>query len=113
MADVQFDIRERCYDPDEVLETVRDGVVARLPKAGPVRLSEDSEDGNTAKLQPAVKGIQRKIDGTTEAVALPEIPDVPVYFASGNKITTTYGQKKGQEGWMVPAALGIDGWHQN
>lgn len=112
MADVQFDIRERFYDPDEVLETVKDAVLARLPKAGPVMLSEDSEDGHTAQLQPTVKGVQRKMDGTTEAVALPIVPDVPVHFMSGNGITTTYAQKKGQEGWMIPAALGIDGWHQ-
>lgn len=112
MADDLFDVRERFYDPDEVLETLKDAVLARLPKSGPVMLSEDSEDGHTAKLQPTTKGIQRKVDGTTEAVALPEIPDVPIHFMSGNGITTTYALKKGQEGWLNPAALGIDGWHQ-
>jgi hypothetical protein len=112
MADNLYDLRERLEDSDEVLETVKDAVLARLPKAGPVMLSEDSDDGHTAKLQPTVKGIQRKPDGTTEAVSLPQVPDVPVHFMSGNGITTTYAQKKGQEGWMIPAALGIDGWHQ-
>jgi hypothetical protein len=113
MADHALDIRERFEDLTEVLETVADAVLARLPKAGPVMLAEDSQDGHTAKLQPTTKAIQRKIDGTTTEVTLPVIPDVPVHFMGGGGITTTYGLKQGNEGFSVPAALGIDGWHQN
>lgn len=112
MADNAIDIRERFEDLTEVLETVIDGVMSRLPKAGPVMLSEDSADGHTAKLQPTTKAIIRKIDGTTEEVMLPVLPDVPVHFMGGGGITTTYGLKRGNEGFNVPAALGIDGWHQ-
>lgn len=113
MADHALDIRERFEDLTEVLETVADAVLARLPKAGPVMLAEDSKDGHTAKLQPTTKAIQRKIDGTTTEVTLPVIPDVPVHFMGGGGITTTFGLKAGNEGFSVPAALGIDGWHQN
>jgi hypothetical protein len=112
MADRSIDIRERFEDQTELLETVVDGVLSRLPKAGPVTLSEDSKDGHTAKLQPATKSVIRKPDGTTEEVTLPVIPDVPVHFMGGGGITTTFGLKSGNEGFSVPAALGIDGWHQ-
>ena len=112
MTDNVTDVRERFADLEEVFETIKDAVLARLPRSGPVMLSEDSQDGHTAKLQPTTKAIQRKIEGGMELVTLPEIPDVPIYYASGNDITTTFGQKKGQEGFIVPAALGIDGWHQ-
>lgn len=113
MADRSIDVRERFADETELLETVVDGVLARLPKAGPVTLSEDSQDGHTAKLQPTTKAVIRKPDGTTEEVSLPIVPDVPVHFMGGGGITTTYGLKQGNEGFSVPAALGIDGWHQN
>jgi hypothetical protein len=112
MTDRSIDIRERFEDQTELLETVVDGVLSRLPKAGPVTLAEDSKDGHTAKLQPTTKAVIRKPDGTTEEVTLPVIPDVPVYYASGNGITATFGQKQGQEGFNIPMALGIDGWHQ-
>lgn len=113
MADRSIDVRERFADETELLETVVDGVLARLPKAGPVTLAEDSQDGHTAKLQPTTKAVIRKPDGTTEEVSLPIVPDVPVHFMGGGGITTTYGLKQGNEGFSVPAALGIDGWHQN
>jgi len=112
MADRSIDIRERFEDQTELLETVVDGVLSRLPKAGPVTLAEDSKDGHTAKLQPTTKAVIRKPDGTTEEVTLPVIPDVPVHFMGGGGITTTFGLKSGNEGFSVPAALGIDGWHQ-
>lgn len=112
MAAEATDIRERFEDFTEVLETVAESVLARLPKSGPVTLSEDSQDGHTAKLQPATQAVQRMPDGTTQFLTLSEIPDVPVHFMGGNGITTTYGLKKGNEGFIVPAALGIDGWHQ-
>lgn len=112
MADRSIDIRERFEDQTELLETVVDAVFSRLPKGGPVMLSEDSKDGHTAQLQPTSKAIQRKPDGTTVEVTLPVIPDVPVHFMGGGGITTTFGLKAGNEGFSVPAALGIDGWHQ-
>lgn len=113
MADRSIDVRERFADETELLETVVDGVLSRLPKAGPVTLAEDSQDGHTAKLQPTTKAVIRKPDGTTEEVTLPVVPDVPVHFMGGGGITTTYGLKQGNEGFSIPAALGIDGWHQN
>lgn len=112
MADHAFDIRERFDDVTELLETVADSVMARLPKGGPVTLTEDSEDGHTAKLQPTAKAVIRKIDGTTELVTLPVLPDIPIHFMGGGGITTTHALKKGDEGLTVQAALGIDGWHQ-
>lgn len=112
MADALIDIRERFGDETELLETVIDRVFARLPKSGPVMLSEDSPDGHTAKLQPTTKALQRMPDGKTVEVALPVIPDVPVHFMGGGGITTTFALKAGNEGFSVPASLGIDGWHQ-
>lgn len=112
MANHAIDLRERFEDPTELLETVVDAVFSRMPKGGPVMLAEDSKDGHTAKLQPATKAIQRKPDGTTMEVTLPVLPDIPVHFMGGGGITTTFGLKAGNEGFSVPAALGLDGWHQ-
>lgn len=113
MSDNVIDVRERFADLEEVYETIKDAVLARLPRSGPVMLTDDSPDGHTVKLQPLTKATQRQIGGGMQAVTLPVLPDVPVHFMSGSGITTTYGLKKGQEGWHIPAALGIDGWHQN
>lgn len=112
MASEATDIRERFADLTELLETVVDSVLARLPKAGPVTLSKDSEDGHTVEVQPATKAVQRNPDGTTQFLTLSPVPDLPVHFMGGNGIWSTFGLKQGNEGFIAPAALGIDGWHQ-
>jgi hypothetical protein len=107
-----FDIRERYSDPDEIMETMKDAVRAQSRTSIPVSVVEDSEDGHTVRLQPLVKAIVRKPDGTTEAVQLPVLPDIPIHHSGGGGVTTTHAHKKGDEGWIVVSDASIDAWHQ-
>lgn len=113
MADGKvLDPRYRWNDPDELLETLKDAVRQQSRTSIPVSVVEDSEDGHTIKLQPLVKAIIRKSDGTTEAVALPVLPDVPIHHPGGGGVTTTNAHKKGDEGWIIVSDASIDSWHQ-
>lgn len=112
MSDVFFDLRERFPDPDEILETVKDAARQSIRSSIPVSLVEDSEDGHTVKLQPLIKAIVRKPDGSTVAVQLPELPDIPIHHIGGGGVTMTHAHKKGDEGWIVVSDYSIDAWHQ-
>jgi hypothetical protein len=112
MADKDFDVRERFYDPDELLETIKDAARSQIRSSIPVSLVEDSDDGHTVKLQPLIKAIIRTPDGSTKAVQLPVLPDIPIHHTGGGGVTMTHAHKKGDEGWIVVSDYSIDAWHQ-
>jgi hypothetical protein len=111
MSDV-FDVRERFFDFDEVLETLKDAVQSKIKKAMPVIVMEDSTDGHTVKLQSALKAAQRMPDGTTKLVEMPPLPDIPIHHIGGGGITLTHGIKKSDEGILIVSDAGINFWHQ-
>lgn len=107
-----LDLRTRFADPDELLETIKDAVRQQTRTSIPVSVVEDSEDGHTVKLQPLIKAIVKKPDGTTEAVTLPVLPDIPIHHIGGGGTTMTHAHKKGDEGWIIVSDASIDAWHQ-
>lgn len=107
-----FDQRLRFNDPDELLETIKDAVRSQMRTSIPVSVTEDSTDGHTVKLQPLVQAIIRLPNGTTKAVTLPILPDIPIHHTGGGGVTLTHAHKKGDEGWIIVSDASIDAWHQ-
>lgn len=107
-----MDLRFRFDDETELLETVRDAVLNGLHIAIPVMVSEDSADGHTVKLKALVKSVQKMPDGSEKLIELPEFGDVPIQFASGGGVTTTFPIKKALEGIYLISSRGFDAWHQ-
>lgn len=113
MPDQSFiDLRERFTDQEEFVQTVKDAVRSSIRSSIPVMVSEDSEDGHTVKLQPLIKAIVRLPNGSTKAVTLPILPDIPIHHIGGGGVTQTHAHKKGDEGWIVVSDASIDAWHQ-
>ncbi|MBB5762171.1 hypothetical protein HNR01_001791 [Methylorubrum rhodesianum] len=107
-----MDLRYRFDDDTELHETIRDAVLSGLHIAIPVGVSEDSKDGHTVKLKALVKAVRRKPDGSKELVEMPPFSDVPIQFASGGGMTSTFPIKAGEEGIYLVSSRGFDAWHQ-
>lgn len=67
----------------------------------------------TAVVQPAIKGIFRLKDGSSQVVQMPQCLDVPVFFPGGGGFTLTFPVKAGDEGLLVFSSRCIDAWWQN
>lgn len=108
-----MDLRTRFAESDdtELFETIVDAVHAKVRTAIPVRVSEDSADGHTVKLQALVKARMRQPDGSEKLVSLPPLADVPIHYPSGGGSTFTHPVKKGDEGMILLADRSIDAWH--
>jgi hypothetical protein len=69
-------------------------------------------DGQHATFQPTVKSIQRNPDGTTTAVDLPVLPNVPMQFPGGGGVSMTFPVKTGDEALVTFSSRPVDAWHQ-
>jgi hypothetical protein len=106
--------KERWEDiQNGVNETINRGL-SRLWTAMPVVVVEDSPDGHTVKVQPAINGVHYNAkDGTYSSINMPQLQDVPVHFPQAGGIVHTFPIKKGDEGIIVFGARCIDGWWQS
>lgn len=107
------DVRARFEDSEEALAASHDGRQADLWTAVPIIFESYDPKTGTASVQPAIKSIVRKSDGTSEAVNLPLIQDAPVHFPGGGGATMTFPIKKGDEGMAIISSRSLDGWHQS
>jgi hypothetical protein len=91
-----------------ISEAVRDMVehyfIANHSAPMPVSVTEDS-DGHTVKIQPQVKKVIMKHDGTWENVDIAALHDIPINFHGGGSMVTTYGVKKNTDGLFHPNVL--------
>lgn len=106
-----MDPRFRWDDYTEILEALQDDVLARVRTAIPVRLVEDS-DGHTVKLQPLIKAVRKKPDGTTEQVSLPVLSNVPIQHGGGGGVSLTHPHKGNDEGIFLICHRSLDAWFQ-
>lgn len=106
--------REFYDDPEEGFRAAWAGIRAHMWTALPVFFSQDSADGHTGTLQPAVK---RPDDDTSFATTtfsdLTILPTAPIHHPGGGGITSTFPSKAGDEGIAIFASRSIDGWHQS
>jgi len=67
----------------------------------------------TVTAQPVTKAQAQNPDGSFSWIALPILPDVPVYFPEGGGVTLTFPIKSGDEALVVIANRCIDAWWQS
>lgn len=105
-----MDPRERFSSLEEGVRAAVLGIRAQMWTALPGILV--SYDAATAKaqVQPAVKSVRRKQDGSLEYMTIPVLPDVPVHFPHGGGYTLTLPLAAGDEVLLVFSARNIDGW---
>lgn len=110
-----MDVRERWPHGEAALEefvlSILDRRQSEMHTAMPVRVVKDS-DGHTVALQPLIKRVMKKPDGSTELIDYPTLSDVPVQFASGGGVTTTHPIKEKDEGIAIIASRAFDNWFQ-
>lgn len=99
------------YDLEEVIRSIVETEIRKMP--GPMPCKIVSFDGKRAAVQPQVKAIQRKPDGTFEQVSYPVLADMPVNFPGANGLSMTWPLKPGDEVWWMPAARSLDSWDQS
>lgn len=109
----QSDIREQLNDPEELLRTAIDSVLAGKFGSLPVMAVEDSKDGNTVKLKVLTKIPVQGPDGKTQWKELPEIEDVVAQHPGAGGITNTFPIKKGDVGTVSFQSKGISNWHES
>jgi len=108
-----MDIRERLHDQEESLRAMLDGFQAKIWTAIPASISTVHADGQHATFQAGIKSIVRNPDGTTTAVDLPVLPDVPLHFPSGGGVTMTFPVKSGDEALLIFSCRPTDAWQQS
>jgi len=106
-----MDPRFQWDDSTETLEALADDLAARIRISIPVKLTKDS-DGHTVSLQPLIKAVQKKPDGSLSLVSLPMISDIPIQHGGGGGVTVTHPHKEGDEGVFLFSHRSIDAWHQ-
>jgi hypothetical protein len=67
----------------------------------------------TVTAQPTIKAQAQNPDGSFQWIALPILPDVPVYFPEGGGVTLTFPIQSGDEALVVIANRCIDAWWQS
>lgn len=111
-----MDVRERWPHGEAALEefvlSILDRRQSEMHTAMPVRVIKDS-DGHTVGLQPLIKRVMKKPDGSTELIDYPTISDVPVQFASGGGVTITHPIKEKDEGIAIISSRSFDNWLQS
>jgi hypothetical protein len=102
---------------EDIQNGVKEGLnraLSRLWTALPVIVAEDSSDGHTVSLQPAINGTHYNAqDGSYKSINMPQLKDVPIHFPQAGGLVHTFPVKKGDEGIVVFSARCIDGWWQN
>lgn len=106
------DIRSGSADFEELLRSAIDNALAGRLTHLPVKVVEDSKDGNTAKVKCALKLPKMNGDGSVEWVELPEFDDCIVRFQGAGGFSSTHPIKKDDEGWITFGSRGISNWHE-
>ncbi len=108
-----MDRRERFDDPEETTRMALDGAAAQLWVALPAIVESVDFAKMTLSAQPALTGSQNSPDGSTSAVNMPLLVDVPIVFQGGGGYTITMPIAKGDECLIVFADRCIDAWWQS
>lgn len=108
-----MDRRERYNDPEETTRMALDGAAAQLWVALPAIVESVDFAKMTLSAQPALTGSQNSPNGSTSAVNMPLLVDVPIVFQGGGGYTITMPIAKGDECLIVFADRCIDAWWQS
>lgn len=103
---------ERLDDGEEALRIALDGALAHTWVALPGIVSAVNLEAQTVSVQPAITGTVTAPDGSSSAVQLPLLVDVPLCWPRGGGFALTFPVKVGDECLVVFADRCIDGWWQ-
>jgi len=96
---------------EEVLDEAIEARLESVQTAMPGRVVSFNGDNCTASVQPTIKQVHRREDGTEVASTLPVIPNVPVIFpGSGSGYAITFPIKKGDSVLLVFSSSNLDTW---
>lgn len=112
MSNPLEDLRSGSADFEETLRAIIGSVLSTRIDHLPVKVSQDSKDGNTVKVKAAVKIRKQNEDGTQEWVELPEFDDAIIRYQGGGGVTTTHPVKAEDEGWITLGSRGVSNWHE-
>src|SRR5260363_61552 len=106
-----MDLRERFEDAQEALRAAIHGALIDVWTALPGSVQAFDAHALTVTVRPAIQGVVRRLDRETatvrtEAVELPLLGDVPVFFPRGGGCTLTFPVQKAMSAWWCsrPAA---------
>jgi len=105
--------QERFEDPQEAIRAALQGFQATLWTALIGIVETVDLVANTCTVQPAVRGVRRKADGTIVQVQLPILLDVPIQWPAGGGYTFTFPLAAGDEGLVVFTSRCFDPWWQS
>ena len=108
-----MDRRERAGDGQAALLAAFKGMQTELYTSLPCLIQSFDPDKRTVTAQPTIKAQAQNPDGSFQWIALPILPDVPVYFPEGGGVTMTFPIKSGDEALVVLANRCIDAWWQS
>ncbi len=108
-----MDLRERFDDFQEAINAAIEGKMASMWTALPASIVSVDFAAQTATLQPSVKSVVRKPDGSQSVVSMPMLRDVPLHFPGGGGVSLTFPVKAGDEALVVFSSRPIDSWTQS
>ena len=108
-----WELRQRSADETELLQTVLDQRQLQIHTATPAQIVSFNPATMTATVQPALRIVQRKPDGTITPGVIQTIQDVPVHFPGGGGYLLTFPVHAGDECLLVFCERQIDNWHQH
>jgi hypothetical protein len=106
-----LDPRQRHVDNFELIQTHLDTRQSEIHTAMPGKIVSFDPAKMTARVQLSIQQMQRQQDGSSKAVSLTEIRDVPVAFPGGGGHTLTFPVKAGDDCMVQFCERSIDGWH--
>ena len=103
---------ERLNDPEEALRLAMENQQAGMWTALPGIVTAVDLDAQTCSVQPAIQGVVRSPNETSQNVNLPLLVDVPICFYRCGTFALTMPLAPGDEVLVVFASRCIDSWWQ-
>lgn len=108
-----MDRAERLDDREESLRLALESSQAQMWTAMPGVITEVDLAAQTCTVQPAIMGEATDAKGSTKAVQMPLLVDVPLVWPRAGGFALTFPVKAGDECLVVFASRCIDGWWQS
>ncbi|MBB3811468.1 Gp138 family membrane-puncturing spike protein [Pseudochelatococcus contaminans] len=106
-------LKEMWNDPEEAFRVMLDAFRQTIQTSMIGTVVRYNKDSLTVDVQPAMKSVVRKPDGTFEKVSMPIIPGIPVSFPGGGGSILTFPVKEGDPVVLNFASRSTDAWHQS
>jgi hypothetical protein len=103
---------ERLDDPEESLRLALENSQSQIWTAMPAIVQAVNLTAQTLSVQPSIQGVTSNPDGSTQAVNMPLLVDVPIVWPRAGGFALTFPVAVGDEVLVVFASRCIDAWWQ-